>query len=344
MKIEISVIVIVKNGEKYIQEALQSLRRQTVDNFEIVIVNDCSNDQTNNLIDQFRENNPSLQLTVVENENTMGIAASRNIGLGLSKGNYIAWLDHDDVFYADKLKVQFEFLELNKDFAMVGTNVDVIDNCSVVSSSIIYGFDPLRIKVHLFFMNYFTQSSVMIRRVCLEYLMYDREMEPAEDYSLWIDLSMKYKLWNLPYTLTAYRVHGSNITITKNEKLRDSFALIIKKNLRFLNLHFSETEFEMHLDIINSVRPNNYSDLKLRYIWLSRLSEANRNNCVYDKSLFEDYLNVYWNNSLISVNSFSPKVLILLFKEMSRTFIRQFSVFACIKLIFKSLISYKNKL
>jgi glycosyltransferase involved in cell wall biosynthesis len=340
---DISIIMIVKNGQKYILEALQSIKKQTFKNYEVVIVNDGSTDNTLAIINQFKEHNPKIQIEVSTNLFSVGIAESRNIGINLSKGKYISWLDHDDIYYPEKLQSQFNFLEKNQEYAMVGTNVDLIDSKSENIGEISYGKTPDEIKVHLFFMNYFTQSSVMIRKSCLLQKIYHKEMEPAEDYHLWIRLSLNYKLWNLPQTLTAYRIHETNITKTNLIELKRGFSLIIASNLNNLKLVYNTDELNVHLNILKGERPVDFKDLIGRLRWLQKLNASNKKTGVYNDQKFTNYVKMYWINSFVSIRKFNPRLILFLFHPYSFNLTKQYGLFSMIKLVIKSIIFYKLK-
>ena len=92
-EILISIIVPVYNGEKYIDKCLKSLVNQTLKNIEIIVVNDGSNDKTQNIVEKYKKENSNI---ILINSTNKGVAAARNKGLKIAKGNYIGFVDSDD--------------------------------------------------------------------------------------------------------------------------------------------------------------------------------------------------------------------------------------------------------
>lgn len=105
----ISVIMPAYNAERYIKTAIESVLRQTYDNLELIVIDDCSKDGTREIVSGFETQDSRVKL--VRNENNCGVAMTRNKGLDLAKGKYIALLDSDDFWHADKLQKQFELAE-----------------------------------------------------------------------------------------------------------------------------------------------------------------------------------------------------------------------------------------
>lgn len=116
----ISVIIPVFNGGKYISEALESVLAQTHENIEIVIVDDGSTDNTSQIAQEFMAHNSSMKYVYQENQ---GLAASRNKGISLSKGDFIAFIDADDIWVEDKLETQIKILLKNPSIEMVSGKV-----------------------------------------------------------------------------------------------------------------------------------------------------------------------------------------------------------------------------
>lgn len=110
----VSIVMPVYNGEKYIVEALESVINQSYDDWELIIVNDCSTDSTGKVLADFAEND--LRIRVIENKTNCGAAKSRNAAISESKGQYIAFIDSDDIWHEDKLEKQIaQATEANAD-------------------------------------------------------------------------------------------------------------------------------------------------------------------------------------------------------------------------------------
>lgn len=110
----VSVITVVKNGERYVGEALQSILAQTLTPYEIIVVDGQSTDQTAAVVRSF------AAVRLIEQSN-QGLANARNIGLDVAQGDWIAFLDHDDVWAADKLQIQVQAMQAQPDLAYTTT-------------------------------------------------------------------------------------------------------------------------------------------------------------------------------------------------------------------------------
>src|SRR5690606_37374672 len=119
----VTVLLAVHNGERYIQEAIDSILAQTFGDFELLIVNDGSTDATRDLVLSYSDD----RIRLVDNDHNIGLPKSLNRGLRLAKGRYIARLDADDISEPDRLAAQVSFLQANPDVAMVGSWYRKID-------------------------------------------------------------------------------------------------------------------------------------------------------------------------------------------------------------------------
>ena len=112
---EISVLMSVYNGEKYIQEAINSILNQTYQNFELIIVNDGSVDKTREIIEAYKE----PRIVLFNLEENRGVGSALQFGLQKTQGKYIAKADADDIFHPTRLEKQKKFLDDNPDIALV---------------------------------------------------------------------------------------------------------------------------------------------------------------------------------------------------------------------------------
>ena len=122
---EVTVILPAYNAEKYIREAVDSIRSQTYDDYEVVAVDDGSTDSTGEILDELAAD--FSKMTVIHQENR-GLAAARNAALASMKGQYVALLDSDDIWLPDKLKRCMDFLKSNPDISIVYTPMDPFDS------------------------------------------------------------------------------------------------------------------------------------------------------------------------------------------------------------------------
>ena len=181
--VETTVLIPSYNGGKYLEKALLSVMSQAYSNYEILVVDDGSTDNTAEIIKKINVKN---NIRYYRNEQNMGIVASLNYGLDLARGNYIARMDADDIMLGDRLKAQVDFLEKNPDYGMAGCWYHTIDENGnrINARQTLTDHDVLRLS--LIFRNQFAHSSVTMRTEIAKKLRYDPEFQYCEDHDLWI--------------------------------------------------------------------------------------------------------------------------------------------------------------
>ena len=204
----ITVLISVYNGEKYLKEAIDSILNQTFKDFEFLIINDASTDNSEEILKNYKDS----RIKIIFNKKNLGLTKSINKGLKIAKGEYIARQDADDVSSSERLEKQVRFLDTYPDYAAVGSFTKIIDEKSKVICQLERPVYFQEIKRALMLDNCITHGSVMIRKKCLlEVGFYDEAMKRSQDYELWLRLSEKYKLANLPEYLYSWREHKENI-------------------------------------------------------------------------------------------------------------------------------------
>jgi glycosyltransferase involved in cell wall biosynthesis len=215
MNPKVSVITITHNREAFIREAIDSVLAQSFTDWELLIIDDASTDGTEGIVRGYMAKDERIKY--FKNETNQGIAKTRNRGLKLAHGRYIAPLDSDDIWLdVNKLQKQVEFLDINKDYCMLGGGIMHIDQQSHHLKKVLYPvYDSLIRKIILQF-NPFPQSTLLYRKdLALACGGYSTHYAVCDDYDLWLKMGLKAKFTNIPQVLAGYRVHGGNITKTK---------------------------------------------------------------------------------------------------------------------------------
>ena len=209
----VSVIMSVYNGEKYLDEAIQSVLDQTYKNFEFIIINDGSLDRSLEIIKKYEEKDTRIVIITRKNK---GLIASLNEGIEKAKGKYIARMDADDICLIDRFEEQISFMHKN--------NLDLCGSWVLPFNSdkdmTVWKYPETHndTTFRLFFMSSFAHPSVMMKKSIFQTLKYENEV--AEDYSLWCDIVTKgYKVGNIQKVLLRYRMHENQITQTKSKEL-----------------------------------------------------------------------------------------------------------------------------
>ena len=211
----VSVVMSVYNGERYLNEAIESILAQTFRDFEFIIIDDGSTDSTPDILNSYDDD----RIVLVHNEQNIGLTRSLNKGIQIARGNYLARQDADDVALPERLAAQVNFLDANPDVGVVGTWVAYIDENGQPTKLIRAPASPTLVGWLLLFGSCLVHPSVMMRRSCLEGDEISRpEIPYAQDYDLWVRLSAKTQLANLPEILQQMRIHTQRISAQHYEQ------------------------------------------------------------------------------------------------------------------------------
>jgi glycosyltransferase involved in cell wall biosynthesis len=209
----------VYNCELYVQEAVDSILNQSFTDFEFLILDDASTDQTVSIIKKY--NDPRIQL--IEKPSNSGYTNSLNYGLTIAKGKYIARMDGDDISFSGRFAKQVAYMEAHPEVVVCGTSYKIVGN----NKHIDIPKNNDAIKLNLLKGNCICHPSVMIRKKVLDEfsVIYDTSKEPAEDYDMWVRLLSFGKLHNLQDVLLEYRIYNTQVS---KKGLRSRKKMILK--------------------------------------------------------------------------------------------------------------------
>lgn len=290
MNPKVTVLMSVFNGERYLKEAIDSILNQTFTDFEFLIINDSSTDKSRDIITQYDDS----RIILVDNETNLGLTKSLNKGIDLTRGEYIARMDSDDISLPDRLAKQVKFMDANPDIGVCGTWIQSIglDNEKVIS----FPTDPAAIHCALIFQNPLIHPSVLVNNKLLKShnLNYNQNFLKAQDYELWTRCCQFFHLANLNEVLLQYRYHTGQIT-SKNRVEQQGYAELARKQLlERLGLNITKEDFNVHLKLCNhAFETNKEFVLKTKY-WLERLLIANSKTQVFSKIHFSNLLGDRW--------------------------------------------------
>lgn len=198
----------VYNGAAHVAEAIASILTQTYGDFEFIIVNDGSTDETRTILERFDD--PRIKLFHEENA---GLTNSLNKAIGRSTGRYIARIDADEVAVPERLCKQVSFLEANPDTALVGSYCCNSDEIDGHESTVVVPVEHENIVRRLRFVNTFVHGSVMIRRSSLDCIgWYDEHFKYVQDWELWARIASRFRVHNLPEVLLRRRIVPGSIS------------------------------------------------------------------------------------------------------------------------------------
>lgn len=227
----ISVIMPVFNCAKYIQQTIDSILSQTFKDFEVIIVNDGSTDNTGLII----KKNEDKRLKVINNKKNMGVTKSLNLALQNAKGEFIARCDGDDINTRKRFSIQVEFLSKNSDIILVGSNARIINEKGENIGYCLMPKTDQQIKRMLWMKNPFVHSTVMFKRKALEKIgKYNELFNGAEDYDLWFRLLKIGKAYNIQRALIQRRIHETGVTVKSRFKVELKALFVRIMHLNYL--------------------------------------------------------------------------------------------------------------
>lgn len=208
--IPVSVVMPVFNAGVYLREAVESILAQTFEDFEFIIVDDGSTDDSPEILREYARRDPRIQIFSQENR---GVIEALNRGFGVAQGRYIARMDADDVALPDRLRWQVEYLERHDRVGLLGGAVSLIDHSGAPLGVVQHPETDAEIRATLGKHNCFTHPAVLLRRAVVEEMhCYRRAFVHAEEYDLWLRMAERCQMANLPDPVLRYRIHEGQVS------------------------------------------------------------------------------------------------------------------------------------
>ena len=231
MRPKVSVIIPTYNRDNYLYSAIKSVLNQTFEDFEIIIVDDASTDNTRQVVDKFDDK----RIRYIRHKENKGGSAARNTGIKRSKGKFIAFLDDDDMWMPSKLEKQLDLINKNLEIGAVYTRTCIINK----SDKIIWFKSPsLRGNIFLDILkkNYVGScSKVLVRKECFNRIgLFDENLPAGQDWDMWIRLAKHHQFDYVNEPLVLYRVHEKRISTNPFPKMQAT-KLMFKKFSKELN-------------------------------------------------------------------------------------------------------------
>lgn len=294
----------------FLKKSINSILNQTYSNFEFIIVDDASTDDSVEIIKSF--NDPRIKL--ICNKQNLGLTRSLNKAFSICKGKYIARMDSDDVSFPKRFEKQLEFMENNKNTIVCGTWAEVIDEADNLRSwefkhETIEDMDSYRIRL-LFSNNplLLHPSAFFNRNLLLKYnISYDEQYEYAQDYQMWVNCSTHANCNTIQEYLLQYRTHRLAASESKRD-MQDFYACqIIQKQLDSLHLTLTDETRPIHFRMLTRLKPY---DSKTKQ-WIVTLIKANKKYKVYNQKKLKKILWYRWSEFCYEELSHSSKSKII---------------------------------
>lgn len=204
----VSVVLPTYNQAEYLPQALDGVFNQTWRDYELIVVNDGSTDDTPRILDEYRKR---YSFTVIHQENQK-LPRALNTGFRLARGQYLTWTSSDNVMLPRMLEVLVDALDCHPQVGLVYADWETIDEHGVViGTAQTFDFDR-----HLLMRMNYIKACFLYRRACQDVVgLYDPEYIHAEDWEYWLRISRSFQMMRVPQVLYQYRVHSNSLTEVK---------------------------------------------------------------------------------------------------------------------------------
>ena len=308
------VSVIMSNyntDEEYLRVAIESVLNQTYDNFEFIIVDDCSTNNSVGVIESYSDK----RIKLIKNKENMGLTKSLNVALKVARGEYIARMDADDICLPQRFEKQVLFLSQNPEYIVCGTAAEFVGVWQKYNSQkVIYREIPEKdeYRIMLLFENNpnIVHISAMFNATIMRAynIEYNENYKYAQDYRMWVSCSEVAKCANLEDVLIQITVREGTISTSKKEEQEDCVIRIIQEQLDKLHICLDEESVAIHLGLLKQRKEYTLNIKK----WIEMLISQNKIYNVYNQKILEKLLWEKWSEityfGLISDIKISDKI------------------------------------
>ena len=292
-----TVLMSVFNGEQYLKEAIDSVLNQTYTDFDLLIINDGSTDNSLAIVQSYKD--PRIKL--INNNQNLGLINSLNKGINLIHSDYIIRMDSDDICLPNRIEVQVNFMDAHPEVGASGSHYFQLKEDKYFEIDLPMSSEA--IKAFLVFNCPLAHPTAIIRKQVLDtyHIKYETGYLYSEDYHFWLQLSKVSQLKNLKESLIYYRMHSNQITgnpIKAKERL-NTVTKIRSVSLKELSIQYTANEMHIHNLIADGLSPANESEFQQVEPWLQKLTNAyskrNSNASHFNAIVYERWLRVCVN-------------------------------------------------
>jgi glycosyltransferase involved in cell wall biosynthesis len=333
----VSIIMPVYNAEKFLNESISSLLNQSYKNTEIILINDNSSDSSLQIIQTFEKKDARIKIYCFDINQKP--AKVRNFGIEQATGEYIAFMDADDISFEKRIETQLNFLNENK-LDLCGSKwINFGNNIEENEVFIVEKHEEL--KFFLIVENYIGMSTVFAKKKVFENYKFDENYVPMEDYELWTNIIQDFKIQNIMIPLLKYRIHDSNIS--KSINLKTYYEIRKKIQLKYLtnlDLKIEDYDLEMFQCLINNDKRIYPFELKKIIIFWESQKNKILNNNIFENKLFIDKVKKNLNYYFKKLKKNNPFFLIYILTKHYNLF-KILNLKTKLKFVLKSLFFLK---
>lgn len=293
---KVSIIMSVYNGADYIEETLKSIFAQEYKNFELIIIDDASTDNTVEVINKFQD--PRLILKI--NKENKRLAYNLNIAISMATGKYLARMDADDICLKKRLTKQVEFLESHPEVFVVGGFAKQFGD---MKKLMIYPLTHEEIKASLLFENCLCHPAVMYRNKP-ELIKYDPVFKASQDYELWVRLIWHQKFANIPEIILNYRIHQkqTKFVLNKDQNSGARYARLFMLNKVYSEA--TEEDKELFLLSCNTHIPKTIQQMEQLALVFQKILDSNSKSNVFCMDILRNRIKKqFFQNYYVSLHA-----------------------------------------
>jgi len=330
----VTVLMPVYNAEPFLAEAIESILNQTFTDFEFLIINDGSTDNSLSIIESYNDK----RIKLVNNETNIKLIATLNKGIEMAHGKYIARMDADDISRPERIEKQVKFMEEHPEVGLCGTFIHVF---GTKNYDIRFGSWHEKIKFRLFFDTHFPHPTALIRTSVLKehHLRFDPAYLHAEDFALWNVMADVTELKIIQEVLLNKRCHESQISNKYTDIQHLTSSKIRRELMQKMGYNANDNEISNYDKFLFKIYPSDKENLFILLDFFNHLIRANQNTKIYNKKLFEKYFaDRYWD--LCCFNTRYGLTLFKKFKQSQTAFILNLSLRTQVIFFLKTLLRY----
>lgn len=236
---DVSIVLPTYNGSAYLVESLESILRQTFSNWELIAVDDCSTDETGDILEAYAKKDSRIQ--VIHNQTNQKLPASLNIGFREASGKYLTWTSDDNIYRETALQRMKELLDANPSVFLTYAQIHFINADGTPNHEVSYRYEPSRLILHDVI-----GACFMYRREVLDEIgEYDTGLFCVEDHDYWIRIAERHPIHHIPEILYDYRWHDGSLTATKKETIRRQRGRLREKHIDFTISSLKNRPFDL---------------------------------------------------------------------------------------------------
>jgi len=261
---KLTVLLPIYNVAPYLDQAIESVLSQTFKDFEFLIIDDGSTDDSVAIVEKYTDS----RIKLVKHTVNKGLIATLNEGLALAKGEYIARIDGDDLWSSpDKLQMQFSYLHAHSDCVLIGTAATAIDADGHFLYNMLVPITDEDIQLKMLATNCFFHPSVVFnKKVALELGGFLTSDLYVEDYSLWLRMGRTHTLSNIDKPLLSYRVHTSGVTFKNNLIQARNSLKVVKENKKYYSGYLKASlKWYIQIALLSTLGPQAVQDIRLLF-------------------------------------------------------------------------------